>query len=264
MKLYLRVFLNGWKESSIYKFDVIMNGFLSIFRILIVFLMWSVIFSSRTEVKGFTLSMMLTYYIVIMLLQKMDTSESIANMMSGEIREGKYSKYIVKPMSSFFYYFFRVMSKMTYYLIFSIVSVVFWIVCFNQYFLLPSSGLNLLYAIVIFLLGLLFMYGFNYFIMILTFWFSNTSSFFQLKRKILEFMTGAIIPLSLLPDNVVQVFKILPFYYVYYFPASIYLGQNTMEIPFALGVLLTWNLVLFTSISFIYNKAIKSFSGVGI
>lgn len=264
MKAYIRVIKNGWKELSIYKFDVFMSGILSITRILMVYLMWRVIFSTKAEVKGFTLNMMITYYIIVMLLQTLDKSQGIANVLSMEIRDGKYSKYIVKPINPFMYYLCRVLAKTSYYCIFGVISIVFWISSFQNYFLLPSNLSNLFYALLIFGLGFIFMIGFNYLIMILTFWFSNTSSFFMLKGKIVEFMTGAIIPLMLLPENIISFFKILPFYYVYYFPVTVYLGKDTNDITFAIIVLISWNIVLYGTLGLLYNKAIKSFSGVGV
>lgn len=264
MKKYFRLITIGWREVSVYRFNVISNAFLSVFRILLIYLMWRVIFSTRTEVSGFTFSMMMTYYIIIMLLTKLDRSEAMANSLAAEIRNGKYSKYIVRPINPMGYYFAKSVSRSLYFLTFNILAAVFWIICFRNYFILPSSLSNLLSASFIFVLGIIFLSTFNYFLTILTFWFLNTSSFFMLKGKILEFLTGALIPLNLLPEGVVALFKYIPFYYVYYFPATVYLGKNSESISFAIITLVIWNVVMFLLNIVLYKKAIKSYSGVGI
>ena len=105
---------------------------------------------------------------------------------------------------------------------------------------------------------------FNYFLSLLSFKFLNISGLNIMKQNFIEFISGALIPLSILPAVVVKVFSLLPFYYTLYYPAALYLGRNEEAPLFAIAVMLFWNLLILMAGSLFYKKSVRSFEGVGI
>jgi len=264
MKKYIVTIKTAWKNFLAYKFDIYGSAVLSIFTILLSFIMWKAIFGGKTEVSGFTFKMMVTYYIIVTMLTRLDVSQDISSSIAEEIRTGNFTKYLIKPFSVFGYYISSVFAKFSYVLCINLLATTIWALIFNNYFILPSSISNLLLAVMCALLGLLFLSCLNYLFLILTFWVLDVTAFFMIKDQIIAFVSGALIPLNFLPIGVQSVFKFLPFYYVFYYPATLYLGIEEVSFLQAMTVLLGWCSALFIINYYLYKKAKKHYEGVGI
>ena len=264
MKKYIEIMKMSWKEILAYRFEVFGQAVVSFFRVLLAFVLWKAIFGIRTEVSGYSFSMMLTYYILVTLLISLEKSNEVSHMLSHEIRNGQYTKYITKPVSSMGNYFSLIFPRVSYVFVFNFLSTIVWIIIFKGYFVLPQNIGICILALIIFLMGLIFLALLNYFFMILSFWIKDVTVFFMLKNHLIEFTAGALIPLSLLPSGIVFMFKYLPFYYIYYYPISLYLNEATKNISTAILVLGLWSALLFIVNIILYDVAKKAYDGVGI
>ncbi len=103
----------------------------------------------------------------------------------------------------------------------------------------------------------------NYLVATLAFKYVEIAGFYYISQNIIDFLSGAIIPLFLLPNTVINIVKFLPFYYTLYFPASIYLGENLNEIYPAIAVITCWNIGLYILNQLLYSRLIRFYEGVG-
>lgn len=264
MKKYLQIFKIGMKEMFAYRFDVFGKGVLGFFKICIAYLMWRIIYSMNDIVSGYTFHEMITYYLLVNFLLAFETSSEVSKLMSEEIKNGYFTKYIVKPVNTFGYYFSLIISKIAFLAIVNTIAMGVWLLVFRNYFELHLSFRALSNSIFIFILGLLFIALLNYFFMILTFWVIDTTAFFMIKDNIMEFVTGALVPFSLLPAYVIEGFKYTPFYYILYYPVNICIRGDLSEVHRAFFVLVISCVVLLVIDHGIYKFAIKSYEGVGI
>lgn len=264
MKKYLQVFIIGIKDMLTYRFDVFGNGISSFFKICIAYFMWNIIYSMNSTVSGYTFKEMISYYILINFLLNFEKSGQVSVLMSGEIRSGNFTKYIVKPLGSFGYYFSIILSKMTFSIIINIISLGVWLIVFHSFFEFDISLVVLTNSILIFFLGLFFMALLNYFFTILTFWIIDSSAFFRIKDNIIQFVAGALIPLHLLPISIIKIFRFTPFYYIYYYPVNMCINGDMSELSLAFLVLGISCSILVIIDLLIYKYAIKSYEGVGI
>ena len=92
----------------------------------------------------------------------------------------------------------------------------------------------------------------------LAFFLMNIWGFSILKGSILNFFSGALIPLAFFPDAVRAVFEQLPFASLIYAPTMIYMGKySSYEIAFVLFKQVLW-VVVFVAISrMVWNWAQK-------
>lgn len=118
---------------------------------------------------------------------------------------------------------------------------------------ITSSITAILSAVVLIILGLLFMIQLNFFLGMLAFKFLDVSPFLMIKGQIISFVTGGLIPLALFPQSIVSVMRFVPFYYVTYLPSM--LGIVTLAI---------WLLAFTLLNKFSYNKMRVIYDGVGI
>jgi ABC-2 type transport system permease protein len=264
MKQYLEVAKITFKSQLAYRFDVIFGTGLSFFRILLAFVLWGALFQNKQQIGGFTLPMMITYYIIMAFFRRLDTTDGMVRQFSSEIREGQFTKYLVKPMKPLWYFIVSCYSKTAFVLGINLTATCFYALFFRNYFLNQFNITSCISGIFISLLGLNFMILLNYLIAILSFKFLEIGAFNMIKDNILEFLTGALIPLALLPLWLQNGMRLLPFYYVYYLPTMVCMNRETERIPEALTVLIIWNILMILVVLSVYDILRKEYEGVGV
>lgn len=263
MRKYLEIGKVSVKTQITYRFDVIVGSFMPFVRVFLAFFLWRTLFTGKTEMGGMTFGMMLTYYIICAFIQRLDQSNGLVWDFAGEIREGRFSKYLVKPVSPLGHFMFTSLGKTLYILVFTLLAVAGVALIFNQQFLLPSSVLNLVLALIIAFLGLVFMILLNYLTALLAFKFTDITGWHLLKGNIVDFLSGALLPLSLLPLWMQGIMRFFPFYYMQFLPASLYLGLRTDEALWGILVMTLWIFALWGLAEATYNRFRRLYEGVG-
>lgn len=264
MKKYLQIFSIGMKEMLTYRFDVFGKGISCFFKICIAYFMWNIIYAMNSKVGGYTFNQMITYYLLINFLLSFEKSTEVSKLLAEEIKTGNFTKYIVKPLGPFGYYLTLNLSKMIFSFIINVISMGIWLIVFHSFFVLNMNLTVVLNSILVFFLGMFFIALLNYFFTILTFWVIDSSAFFMIKDHIVEFVTGALIPLSLLPKDVICVFKYTPFYYIYYYPVNMCVNGDLTGVGLAFAVLTVSCAILLIIVLVFYKYAVRVYEGVGI
>jgi len=194
----------------------------------------------------------------------MDMSGSISYEMDDKIRNGSFSKYMIIPVLPQAYFLCQTIGKALFYVLFTFTASFIWIFIFKFDFFITGNAYNVFSALGILLLGYFFMQQFHYYLGLLTFKFKNIFLFLMIKDNIFSLISGAVIPLVLLPQEVISVFKYLPFYYISYLPTMLLLGRNSEEVPQALVTMLVW-VILFAILNpSTYKYYRTKFEGAGI
>ena len=94
--------------------------------------------------------------------------------------------------------------------------------------------------------------------------YQGIGTFLMIKNNLAALVTGSIVPLVLLPGGVVEVMRLLPFYYVTYLPSMLLVGRCREEAFPGLVILSLWCLVLQALIHLTWEKYSRMYDGVGI
>jgi len=131
--------------------------------------------------------------------------------------------------------------------------------------LLPAEPF---WTIVSILFSFVIMFLLNYSIGILAFWLTRTDGIRALIRLFRDLMAGVFIPLSFFPEAVQKILFFLPFQFVSYVPARVFLGSYNlagwnMSIPTIVGIqgLALVGMLIVTAM--LWKLGIKRFTGVG-
>ena len=119
-------------------------------------------------------------------------------------------------------------------------------------------------AVVMAVLGLLFMVQLSFLLGIMTLKYQGIGTFLMIKNNLMELVTGTIVPLALFPAGVVNVMKYLPFYYVTYLPSMLLTGHCEQEALKGLVIMTAWCVGIQAVIWATWKKYIKKYDGVGI
>ena len=264
IKKYCEVAKINFKGCIIWRFDILANLLLTVTKITFAYILWKAVFGENDVIGGFTFYSMLTYYVTGAFLSGADMSKKISTEICTRVISGTFSTYIIVPVNIQIYFMAQNFGRLIFYLLLNIISLFTWIFILQISFSFTNNMYYLGTAAVMALLGLIFMTEFQFFIGILSFKFLEISMFRIIVDNIMVFITGAAIPLSLLPEAVTAVMRIFPFYYIIYLPSMLAIGRNGNEALSGLIIIFAWVLVFFIINNLLYKRLRVLFEGVGI
>ena len=264
IKKYCEVAKINFKGCIIWRFDILANLLLTVTKITFAYILWKAVFGENDVIGGFTFYSMVTYYVTGAFLSGADMSKKISTEICTRVISGTFSKYIIIPVNIQIYFMAQNFGRLIFYLLLNMISLFTWIFILQISFSFTNNMYYLGTAAVMALLGLIFMTEFQFFIGILSFKFLEISMFRIIVDNIMVFITGAAIPLSLLPEAVTAVMRIFPFYYIIYLPSMLAIGRNGNEALSGLIIIFAWVLVFFIINNLLYKRLRVLFEGVGI
>ncbi len=256
---YKQYFFVGLKNAVEYRYNVATNIFGNVVAIAVLYLIWAQLFLAGyvTSIRGFVLTDFLIYYIISLWLQKF-TSEVNSNF-EDDVNSGYLLQYIVRNINPFSKYYFtsfgiKIFANITLFILFLIATIVL------HKFVLLNFLLLLVFVILATLLNTLFISLLS----LVAVKIQKLNGFMFVVNLIVSFVSGALIPLSFFSTQAQTIFYFLPFQYMRYFPAVVFLGKtSSAQIIYGLISSIIWVVVLYLLFKFFYKKALKSFEALG-
>lgn len=264
LRMLKAVALVTYKEWAAYRSHMLLSLVVGPVFFLAQVFIWKAVFAGRTELGGFTLNQMLLYYGVSSIIYYliMDFADWNLQML---IRTGKFLTYVLRPMPHPFFAFSQKVGHRILGFIFEFIPV--WMIFFFL-FQIKLVPVKPFWTIISILFSFVIMFLLNYSIGILAFWLTRTDGIRALIRLFRDLMAGVFIPLSFFPEVVQKILFFLPFQFVSYVPARVFLGSYNLagwniSIPVIVGIqgLAVIGMLIFTAI--LWRLGIKRFTGVG-
>lgn len=258
-----RVIRITWSSMWAYRMDTWLGAFLAGFRILLAFLLWGAVYNGRSEVGGYSLPMMITYALLSALFSRLQHQDGAAWQLASEVQQGVFSKYLTHPFSVNGYFLGVGLGRWTNLLLVNGAGMAVWSLAFSRW-LAPLAWPQVLWLVLLLPLGGLTMLLFNQSVALLSLKFQDVTGLMVLKGSLIEFFSGSLIPLQLLPAPVVAGLRFTPFYYVVFYPANLLLGKAAEPPWLALILLLGWCAALFLFCEAWFRVSRRFYEGVGI
>lgn len=252
------------KTQLIWRADVVFNMIFTITKIIFAYMLWNIIFEGRSTITGFTFYGMMSYYIISSFLSQLEMSQGVSEEINQRIRNGTFSKYMVIPVSIEGYFVAMEAGLVLFYFIFDFLAGAIWIVIFQIQFIFTTSVFAMVCAILMIIIGMLFMVQLNYYLGLLTLKYQGIGTFLMIKNNLVSIITGSIVPLALFPDVIVQIMKLLPFYYITYLPSMLLVGYCEEQALSGLVIISIWSVVLQAIIKYTWKNYVRKYDGVGI
>lgn len=260
---YMKILSVGFLNSIEYRMDFLLGLLSCFFPIVIQFYMWTAIYSGKDTVLKYTYNQMLIYAVLAALITKM-VSTGFEGEINNDIRNGGLSKYVIQPISYFFYRACKFIGEKLVHLII----VFFLIMSFLFYFQLTGDiviefSKILLFILVIFL-ALILKFLIFYAVSVIAFWMQECGGLFIAIDVISMVIAGGIFPLDIFGETVVLISKYLPFYYLTYFPVKILNGMfEYSDIYSGIIIQLIWILLLLIAIKGLWRVGMKKYIAAG-
>jgi ABC-2 type transport system permease protein len=211
----------------VYRADFLVSTVFRFLPLVTTLLLWEAVYESsgRDSLSGFTRDQMIAYLLLVQISRMFSSMPGLAAGIARDIRDGTLKKYLLQPLDMIGYLLaYRAAHKMTYILTTSIPYAGLFLICWQFFDGLPDP-LTLLAYCASLLLAFLVGFFFEMTVGMIGFWFLEVTSFLYVINTLNFFVSGHMFPLDLLPSGLAEVLKALPFQYLAYFPAVVFLGK---------------------------------------
>jgi ABC-2 type transport system permease protein len=265
-KKYWKILRISLVERLVYRADFFVSTVFRFLPLVTSFLLWEEIFrSSKQEtLANFTQKQMVAYLILVQISRMFSSMPGLASGIARDIRDGNLKKYLLQPIDLIAYLLaYRGAHKLAYIATSSIpYGLLFWY--FHDVFTSFPDALTLLAYILSLLMSFLIGFFFEATIGMIGFWFLEVTSFLYIINTLNFFVSGHMFPLDLLPGYLVTILKLLPFHYLAYFPAMVFLGKiQGPELWWGLAMELAWALFFVTMSRWLYHLGLRHYSAYG-
>lgn len=268
---FIKIFKKYWTIINItfqrgltYRFTVFSYRVGEILENLVLILMWLSIFKGQTLIQGYTINEMITYVIIGSLISLL-VRNWLSEVVSSDIKEGRLSMQILKPMSYAKYVFSREIGRVGLPFIMSVASQLIFLSFFLNKLIFNSSLMYLGVIVIMIILAFITELLLSYLVGLIAFWTVEVDGINHTFYRVKRFFSGGYFPLSLLPVVYVKISYLLPFAYSFFVPTQLYLKKIDLLAGIkGLGVQIIWIVILYIIIKIVWNRGLKKYEGVGI
>lgn len=247
-----------------------LNFFLGILSVMVLFLvhynLWKVIFDGHDSDKigEYTFGEMIVYVAISRALFLLVNSLSVERTVADEIKSGKLSTILVKPVN---YLTYRLLCKtgdvIVHFVTATLAFAILFLVAIGDYSLLPG-GSGVAAVLCTALGGMLINTLIGFAFALTAFWMDHVDVMFVSKRLVISFVSGVWIPISFFPEALRNALDFLPFNWLQYFSVRIFLGKvSGQEILNGLAVQAFWIVALFLLSGLMWRRGMKRYTSTG-
>jgi ABC-2 type transport system permease protein len=265
MKKYWHVINIGIQNTLVYRVNFLFRSVFSLIPLFATISLWHAIYAGKTgSVAGYTLSEMISYYLVVTLVDMLTAVAEDDWQIAADIKDGNISQFLLKPIDYLTYRLCLFGAGRIIYTAVALIPVGLFIFFQREYFLWPpNAGALGCFAISLVFTGLL-QFFISYAMALLAFWVLEVSTFIFIVFAFEYIAGGHLFPLDILPPALNQLLHFTPFPYQLYFPINIYLGRVTGSALWQ-GLLIqsAWVVGMYAVARFVWNRGIRKYSAVG-
>jgi ABC-2 type transport system permease protein len=229
-------------------------------------LLWKAIYDGAggKSLAGFSYREMIAYLLLTNISRMFSSMPGLAGGIARDIREGTLKRYLLQPVDLIGYLLsYRVAHKLAYIITSFLPYALLFFVCRNFFDGFPDAPTMLAYAVSL-VLGFLVGFFFEASVGMVGFWFLEVTSLLYIVMTLNFFISGHMLPLDLLPQPWSGLLKVLPFQYMAYFPAVIFLGKiRGMTLVYYLLGEIFWILFFMGLARVMYRLGLRRYSAYG-
>jgi ABC-2 type transport system permease protein len=253
-------------ERMTYRGDFILSTFLRFLPMVTTILLWEAVYAGAgtDDLSGFSRNEMVAYLLLVHISRMFSSMPGLAAGIARDIRDGSLKKYLLQPIDMIAYLVsYRAAHKMAYIATSSLPYALLFFLCrryFDHFPDLATLGAYLVSLLLAFLVG----FFFEGTIGMIGFWFLEVTSLLYVVNTLNFFVSGHMFPLDLLPPFWAGLLKSLPFQYMAYFPAAVFLGKvSGRELLGGLLAELLWALAFIGLARWLYRRGMRHYSAYG-
>lgn len=257
----------GIQNTLAYRMNFLFRAVFTLIPLLANILLWKTIFSDKAEgdmVGAYNLSQMVSYYLLILIVNSMTAVNEDDWQIAADIRNGVISQFLLKPMDYLAFRFSLFLANRLIYILVATIPVGLFLLWQRNYWTTPVSMEALMLSILSLSLTGLLQFLISFTMALLAFWVLEVATFIFILYAFEYIAGGHLFPLDLLPTWLETLLYWTPFPYLLSFPVLIYLGRvEGQEMWNGIIVQTVWLVIAFVTARFVWNRGIRSYTAVG-
>jgi ABC-2 type transport system permease protein len=266
LRKYSKILRVSLIERMTYRGDFFFSTLLRFLPMVTTILLWQAIYrgADSDEIAGFKFKEMISYLLLVHISRMFSSMPGLAAKIALDIRDGSLKKYLLQPIDMIGYLVsYRAAHKIAYIVTSSLPYGLLFFLCSDYLTGFPdlvTFGGYLITLVLAFFIG----FFFEACIGMIGFWFLEVTSLLYVVNTVNFFISGQMFPLDLLPDPWPWILKALPFQYLAYFPATVFLGKVQGQ-ELAIGILLQffWALAFLALSRILYRRGLRRYCAFG-
>jgi len=267
MRKYWHVINIGIQNTLVYRFNFLARATMGLIPLTAVIFLWRTIYEGKaaaSEVAGYTLAQMISYYLVVTLVDMLTAVAEDDWMIAADIKDGNISQFLVKPIDYLTYRLSLFFSGRIIYTAVAMIPVALFIIYMRKYFVLPPDAMAWCGFLVSLVLTGLSQFLLSFTMALLAFWVLEISSFSFILLALERLASGQMFPLDILPHGFAQLLMWTPFPYGVFFPVSIYMGKVTgTALVQGLFIQIMWVAATYALARMVWGRGLKTYTVVG-
>jgi ABC-2 type transport system permease protein len=266
---YFKILRLSLTERLVYRADFFVTTLVRFLPLATTFLLWEAVYagSGQAEIAGFSRDGMFAYLLLVQVSRMFSSMPGLATGIARDIRDGNMKKYLLQPIDMMGYLLaYRGAHKIAYIATTSLPYALLFL-CFYNVFPGWPDGVTMLAYVVSLLLAFAIGFFFEACIGVAGFWILEVSSLMYILNILNYFVSGQMFPLDIMRRDLpllVTVLEYLPFQYLAYFPAMVFLEMKQgTELWRGLGVEVFWAVFFVVLARWLYQRGLRRYSAYG-
>ena len=254
------------EERLVYRGDFALGTLMRFLPIVTQIFLWTAVLAAAGSgsLAGYSRDDVVAYYLLTMLARAFSSMPGLATGLARQVREGEIKKFLIQPIDLISYLLLaRIAHKLVYYLIATGPFALVYYLCRGFFPGWPEPGVFVVFLVS---LPLAFLLGFfmEATMGLIAFWFLEVTSLIFVYMLFTFFFSGHMVPLEFLPGIWGTIVDFLPFKYLAYFPAAVFLGKvQGTEMVMGLVIQATWVLLFIFLCRRAMHAGFHRYSGFG-
>jgi len=272
-KVWWTFFQISINERLVYRGDFMLGTLMRFLPTLTQIFLWWAIYdvlanSGENSIASYRYGDMVAYYLMVTISRAFSSMPGLTRGIANQVRNGEIKKFLIQPIDMLGCLLVqRVAHKLVYYLIATLPFALVFFLC-RQFFI---EGWPAPEVLTVFFASLILSFLLGFFleaaIGMISFWFLEVTALTFIYMLMNFLLSGHMFPLELLPEspvNVRGIVEFLPFKYLAYFPAAVFLGKvEGAEMYRGLAIEAAWVIFFFAMSRMMWKRGVKRYSGYG-
>jgi ABC-2 type transport system permease protein len=263
---YTKIFAVGAQNTFVYRWNFVLRSVFGIVPLIGTIFLWRAMYGGTggTTLSGYTYSSLILYFAMTVLVENLVTPTEDEWQIAGEIRDGKISFLLLKPMN---YIAYRFTLYASYRLLYTVVllpgvAVIFFFL--RDHITLPAHGITWLWFGLSTALAAVIQFFIAYSIAMLAFWILEISTIVFIVFSVEYFLSGHAFPLDMLPPWIAGIVKWSPFPYELYFPVKVFMERvSGAALAQGLAIQACWAVLMWLLGVSLWRRGIRRYQAVG-
>ena len=254
------------EERLVYRGDFALGTLMRFLPIVTQIFLWTAVFvaAGSGRIGSYTRDEIVAYYLLTMLARAFSSMPGLASGIGRQVREGEIKKFLIQPIDLIgFLLLARIAHKFVYYAVAAAPFALVYYVCRDYFSGWPEGEV---FAAFLLSLVLAFLVGFflECSMGMISFWFLEVSSLLFVYMLFTFFFSGHMFPLDILPEPWRTIVDFMPFQYLAFFPAAVFLGKvQGPEIVHGLVIQSGWAVFFMITSRWLMHRGFHRYSGFG-